>query len=349
MMRTGEVGQVISFANWPEYIDRDPADPAQPPTLAEFTRRSGIPVSYSEPITDNEQFFARIGVPLARRESIGYDLIVLSDWTVAQVGGMGWARPFRPDVVPNAANLLPAIRESPLASVLDYSLPWQAGLTGIGYNLAATGRPVTSMTDLLTAPDLRGRVALVSEMRDVMGLLLLDRGHDPAAFTSAEFDLTLESLESSVRSGQIRTVTNRYRAGLARGDIAACVGWSGDVLSLGRADPRIQFAIPPSGALLWTENLMIPAYADNPEGAERLIDYYYQPDVAARLAVSQLFTCPVEGASEVLPEDAPGLSDHERRYVFPPPEVLSACHVFRNLTPVESSVLTDKYVSAVGL
>ena len=340
---------MISFGNWPEYIDYDPDDHRLHPSLAEFTRRTGIAVDYSEPVTTNEHFFARVAVPQALGHSGGYDLVVVSDWLVGQFIGMGWARALRPEGIPHAENLLPALRVPPLDAVYGYSLPWQAGLTGIACNLAATGRAVTSVTDLLTAPDLRGRVSLTADMRDVMGLILLDQGHDPASFTNAEFDLALEVLAESVRAGQIRTVTNRYRAGLARGDIAACIGWSGDVLSVARSHPQVRFAIPDAGALLWTDNLMIPAHAQHPAEAERLIDYYYQPEVAARLAVSLMFICPVEGAAEAVPSTGLRLSGDQQRHMFPPPEVLAASRCFRMLTPVQNSVYTDRYISTVGL
>jgi spermidine/putrescine transport system substrate-binding protein len=274
----------ISFANWPGYIDRDPADPQQSPTLAGFTRRTGITVRYSEPIT----------------------------------------------------------------GLLGYSLPWQAGLTGIGYNLAATGRPVRSMTDLLTSPDLRGRVSLVTDMRDDMGLILLDQGHDPAAFSNAEFDLTLDILDRAVRAGQIRSVTNQYPDALDRGDdIAACVAWAGDLMALRRRNPAVHFVLPEAGGMLWTDNMMIPAHAQHAAEAQRLMDYYYEPPVAAQLATALLFICPVAGAEPWAGRLGAGLTGQQ--YVFPPRETLAAAHYFRQLTPVENSIYTERFTSVLGL
>ncbi len=339
--------EVVSFANWPGYIDTDPADPARHPTLAEFTRRTAIAVNYIEPIGSDDQFFARIGVPLAMGASTGYDLVVLSDWMVAQLIGLGWAEEISPDGVPHAANLLPELQAAPLADVGSHSLPWQAGFTGIGYNLAATGREVAGISDLLTSPDLKGRVSLVCDMRDVMGLLLLDRGVDPALFTATEFDLAVEEIRRAAESGQIRTVTNSYRGGLDRGDIAACVGWSGDVLAVGRSNPQVRFVLPEAGGMLWTDNMLIPAHARCHRHAERLMDYYYEPEVAARLAAFQLFICPVRGAEAALRRHAPDLAGEE--YVFPSPRLLARAHHFARLTQVQSAVCTEKFTSALGL
>ena len=336
----------VRFANWPGYIDRDPAAPDRYPTLAGFTRRTGIAVDYSEPISGNERFFSSIGVPLAMGDNPGYDLVVLSDWMADQLARLGWARELSADAVPGAARLLPALRETTLAGVLDCSLPWQAGLTGIGYNLAATGRPVTGIGDLLTASDLRGRVGLVADMRDVMGLILLEHGYDPAAFTSAEFDLALEALRRAVQAGQIRTVTNSYQDALTRGELAACVAWAGDVLDLQQQDPNLGFTLP-SGGLLWTDNMVILAHAAHPEAAERLMDHYYQPDVAAQLAASLRFVCPVAGAEAAARRFAPALA--REPYVFPPPALLAATHCFKRLTPVQNAICQERYSQVVGL
>jgi spermidine/putrescine transport system substrate-binding protein len=343
----GGTGLVVRFANWPDYIDTDPARPHYSPTLAEFTRRTGIRVEYSEPIEGDQQFFSLIGRQLAMGRSPGFDLVVLSDWMAGQLIGLGWAQKLSPDAVPNAANLLPALRASPLADVNSHSLPWQAGFTGIAYNMAATGRPVTAMSELLTSPDLAGRVALTADMRDVMGLIMLGRGTDPLDFTPVEFDLALCELERAVQAGQIRTVTNQYRAALRRGEIAACVAWSGDVLAESLLNPDVHFVIPASGAMLWTDNMVIPAPSPHRVEAERLINYYYEPGVAARVAASQFFVCPVAGAREALPGGRPGFAHDE--LVFPSAQTLVRGHYFARLTPVRNAVYTEKFNFALGL
>lgn len=347
MSGSGPPRRFVNFANWPDYIDTDPADPMRRPTLAEFTRRTGIEVNYSEPIIDDQEFFRMIGVPLSMGVSTGYDLIVVADWLAAQLTGLGWTEEISPAMVPNAVNLLPALRASPLGAAGARWLPWQAGFTGIGYNLAAAGRPVLSVSDLLTAPDLRGRVALVADMRDVMGLLLLDHGWDPRSFTPVEFDLAIATIERAVEAGQIRAVTNSYRQALGRGDIAACIGWAGDVLAEQRGNPDVGFAIPEAGGILWNDTMVVPAHSPHRDEAQELMNYYYEPEVAARVAVSQMFICPVAGAREALSRIEPAAAQPD--FVFPGPELLGRCHYFARLTPVENAVFTEKFVSALGL
>src|ERR1019366_1206285 len=205
----------VRFANWLSYVDQAPGNPRRHPTLDEFTRRTEIAVDYSEPITDNEQFIGLIGIPLALGQGTGYDLVVLSDWVVADLRR--------------------------------YSLPWQCGFTGIVYNAKATRRPVTSMRDLLTSPDLHGKVSLATEMRDVLTLVMLDMGINPVNFTSREFAAAVKVVGKAAQAGQIGIVTNYYLSEMINGTVAAAVGWAGDYLNVRAQNPDIRFTWPQAG------------------------------------------------------------------------------------------------------
>jgi spermidine/putrescine transport system substrate-binding protein len=339
--------RMVRFANWIDYIDQAPSGPRRHPTLAEFTRRTGIAVEYSEPISGNEQFLGQIGIALALGRGTGYDLIVLSDWVVAELIGLGWAEPLSAALTPNARRLLPVFRDWPVPDIRRYSLPWQAGFTGIGYNLDLTHRPVTSMLDLLTAPDLRGKVALVEDFRDVMGCLMLDLGIDPASFSQAEFTRALAVLGRAVRAGQVAMVSNYYYEALARGTIAASVAWAGDVLAYQPQAPSLRFAWPAAGGMIWTDNMVIPAQAIHRENAERLMNFYYESAIAAQLTVSQEYLCPVLGTQAVMRRLDPGLAGQP--YIFATPEVLQNAHFFEILSPAQSAAYTARYLATVGL
>jgi spermidine/putrescine transport system substrate-binding protein len=339
--------KVVRFANWSLYIDTTPGHPARHSTLAEFTRSTGIMVDYSEPIMDNNQFLGEIGVQLALGRNPGYDLVVLTDWMVAEFIAKGWAAPLSPTELPNASRLLPVFRDHPLPDVRAHSLPWQGGFTGIAWNQAATHRPVTTMTDLLTAPDLHGRVGLVSDMRDVVGLIMLDMGINPRDFTDAEFTAALRVLDRSVRSGQILTVTNDYLPKLSKGEIAACVGWAGDALYQHAINPDVSFALPRSGGMLWTDNMIILAKSRHRDNALRLMDFYYQPSIAARLSADVHYICPVLGAQAAMRQVSPALADE--RYIFPPPQLFARSHDFKLLPPDVSASYSSQYAATLGL
>jgi spermidine/putrescine transport system substrate-binding protein len=205
------------------------------------------------------------------------------------------------------------------------------------------------MTDLLTAPDLRGRVSLVAEMRDVMGLLMLDQGSDPGDFSSAEFRAAIAMLERAVSAGQIRIVTDNYLPYLLnpKDPVAAGVVWGGDILSSHPTNPGLRFTWPKGGGMLWTDNMMIPALTPVKANAERLMNFYYQPDVAAQLAAWMQYICPVQGAQAAMRHLDPTLAGVDQ--IFPSAALLESGHYFKILSKAQISSYTTAFQAAVGL
>jgi spermidine/putrescine transport system substrate-binding protein len=339
--------RVVRFANWPAYVDRAPGNNRVHPTLVEFTAQTGIAVDYSEPIKSDQEFFARLGIPFAMGRDTGYDLVILTDWLAAQIIDMGWAQELSPDLVPGAARVLPRFRDWPVPDARRYCLPWQGGFTGILYNARLTGRPVLGIMDLLTARDLHGRVTLASDMRDVIGLVMLELGIDPGDFSRAEFDTAIRTVARSVQAGQIAYVTDYALPPLTTGEIAASVGWAGDALYAEAQYPQIKFSWPARGGMLWTDIMLIPALARHRDNAERLMNFYYQPHVAAQLTNYERYLCPVDGTEGAMRALNPALVG--QRFIFPPPELLREGHTFKILTPEQNSAFSQAYASAVGL
>ena len=336
---------MVRFANWADYIDTSPT--GGHPTLAEFTRQTGIRVDYNGFIQDANQVTGLIGIALAAGQDPGYDLVVAGDWVLAQFIEEGWAAELSPGLLTEAWRLQPRFRDWPVPDLRRHALPFQGGLTGIGYNAKVTRRPVTSMTDLLTAPDLHGRVSLVTEMRDVMGLIMLDQGSDPADFSSAEFGTALAMLQRSVNAGQIRIVADSYLPFLVKGDVAAGVVWAGDILAGRDQNSALEFTWPKGGGMLWTDNMMIPALTPVRANAERLMNFYYQPDVAAQLSAYLEYVCPVLGTQAAMRQLNPALAGGE--YIFPSAALLRSGHYFKILSRAQIASYTAEFQAAVGL
>jgi spermidine/putrescine transport system substrate-binding protein len=273
--------------------------------------------------------------------------VVLSDWMAANLIQLGWAQPLSPALTPNAARLLPQFRDWPVPGVRHWAMAWQGGFTGIVYNEAVTHRPILRMRDLLTAPDLRGKVSLVTSMRDTLGLVMLDLGIDPSAFTESEFSAALAFLGQAARSGQIGAVTNYYPASLIRGKLAAAVGWAGDVLFAEETHPSIKFTWPRAGGMLWADQMVIPAYARHPVNAQKLMDFYYQPAIAAQVTLYERYLCPVLGTQPVVRRVDPAVAASP--WVFPTPAVLRNGHYFKILTPRQGARYVSAYETTVGL
>ena len=337
----------LVFSNWPLYVDVDDNDEKKRPTLDAFTTKTGVAVTYQEDINDNNEFFGKVRNQLQACQSIDRDIMVLTDWMAAKLVGLGWVQKFDNAKTPNfTKNVLPSLRNRAWDKDMVYAAPWQSGLTGLAYN-AKVAKEIGSIDDLLTRPDLKGKVAVLSEMRDTMGLLLLSMGKDPTNFTEADFDAALEKLKKANDAGQIRKFTgNDYKEDLAKGDIAACVAWSGDVIQLSAEDEQIKFVTPDHGLMLWSDNMLIPATGTHKANVEQLIDYYYDPKVAAELAAWVNYICPVAGAQDAMKDVDPELV--ENPLIFPDSATLSKVKGFKALSEEEDRKYQEKFESVAG-
>ncbi len=337
----------LRFSNWPLYIDVDDKDEKKRPTLDAFAKQTGIEVKYVEDINDNNEFFGKVRNQLAQCQATGRDLIVLTDWMAARLVRLGWVQDLDTAKLPNVkANLLDSLAGVAWDSGRQHSVPWQSGMTGIAYNEKVT-KEVHTLDELLTRSDLKGKVTMLSEMRDTMALSLLSLGKKPEDFSDADFDAAIEKVQKATDSGQVRRFTgNDYAQDLAKGDIAACVAWSGDVLQLQFDDPKIKFVIPDEGGALWSDNMMVPNKASHKANAEKLIDYYYQPEVAAELAAWVNYICPVKGAQEAMQKIDPDLAKNS--LIFPDEATLKRTHAFRSLTEKEEKAYETKFQKVIG-
>jgi spermidine/putrescine transport system substrate-binding protein len=339
--------KTLVFSNWPLYIDVDEDDESKRPTLDAFQADSGIQVTYNEDINDNNEFFGKVQNQLAACQSIDRDIMVLTDWMAARVIRLGWVQKLDKSKLPNVEqNRLDSLRGRSFDKSDELAVPWQSGLTGVAFNGSVT-KEVRTVDELLTRPDLKGKVTMLSEMRDTMGLLLLSNGHDPSNFTDAQFDDAISKLRRAVDSGQIRRFTgNDYAPELAKGDIAACVAWSGDVIQLNFEDPKVQFVAPDAGVMLWSDNMLVPNKATHKANAEQLMNYYYQPTVAAELAAYVNYICPVKGAQEEMAKLDPELADNT--LIFPDEAMLSRSKVFMALSEEQEKSYEQKFQSVIG-
>ncbi|MGB3444106.1 MAG: spermidine/putrescine ABC transporter substrate-binding protein [Actinophytocola sp.] len=337
----------LVISNWPLYIDVAEDDESVRPTLDAFAARAGIEVTYQEDVNDNNEFFGKVRNQLSTCQTIDRDIIVLTDWMAARMIRLGWVQPLDKAKLPNVeANLLPSLRGRSWDKDTEYAVPWQTGLAGIAYNGNVTGE-VRTMDELLTRPDLKGKVTMLSEMRDTVGLILLEMGHDPSNFTEEQFNEALNKLQRAVDAGQIRRFTgNDYAQDLAKGDIAACVGWSGDVIQLNFEDENIKFVAPESGVMLWSDNMQVPNRATHQANAEALMNYYYEPEVAAELAAYVNYICPVKGAQDAMADIDPELAENE--LIFPSESTLDSAKVFMALNEAQERIFEQGFQQVIG-
>lgn len=337
----------IFWANWTLYLDYD--DEAKNyPTLEEFTKRTGIKVNYAEDIDGNDSYYGKVQAQLAAGQDIGQDIMTLTDWMAGRVIRQGFTQELDHANIPNIKNLLPSLQEVDFDPGRKNSLTWQSGYAGIAYNKAKYPKGLRTVSDLWNS-DLKGRITVLDEMRDTMGLLMLDNGVDIAGgWGDTEFAAATDVLSQQIANGQIRQVKgNSYKEDFISGDAIAGIVWSGDITQMNfENDDQWEFVLPEAGGTLWSDNLMVPVASPRKANAEKLMDYYYEPEIAAQVAAYVNFISPVQGAKEAMEKIDPSLMDNP--LIFPSESDLAKAHVFRSLSAEEETNFNGQFQTSIG-
>ncbi|WP_315095940.1 spermidine/putrescine ABC transporter substrate-binding protein [uncultured Cellulomonas sp.] len=339
--------KTVRWANWTQYLDQDD-DGKTYPSLVGFEEQTGLTATYAEDIDDNDAFFGKVSGQLKNGQDIGYDVITLTDWMAARLIRLGYTQPLDKARMPNAENILTSLANVDFDPGRTQSLTWQSGFAGLAWDKEKVPGGLHTLSDLW-APELAGRVEVLSEMRDTVGLIMLDQGVDPSGdWSDDDFYTALEVLREKIDSGHIRQVRgNAYTQDLASGDAIAVIGWSGDITSLNyEADGKFEFAIPEAGGTLWSDNMMVPVGSPHLRNAEDLMNYYYDPEVAAQVAAWVNYITPVQGAQEAMVAIDPELA--EDPMIFPTDEILAKVSVFRTLTPAEEERYNGEFLTVIG-
>jgi len=311
----GEASGTLRISNWPFYIDNK--------TVPEFQKETGITVKYTEDVNDNNEFFGKVQPLLEKGESGGRDIMIVTDWMAKKMRTLGYLQNFDQEAVaPAKEKLVKSLQNPAFDPEREFSLPWQAGMTGLVVN-TRLAPDVTSINDLFD-PKYKGKVEMLTEMRDTVPLVMMADGIDPAEATKEDWLNTIEKIGDAAQSGQIRKFTgNDYTRDLANGDAVAVIGWSGDAVQLQADNPEIQFVMPDEGCMIWADNMVIPVGAPNPAAAYAWMNYVYEPENQAQIANYNYYFTPVEGTKEVLEKQ--GSDAAKSDLVFPSEEYTANC------------------------
>ena len=338
----------VRWGNWPLYLDYDEETQLYP-TLEAFTESTGIAAEYFEDYNDNDEFFGKVQAQLKLKEDIGYDLVTPTDWMAARWIRLGYTQKFDKTNIPNAGNILDTLASPSFDPMREQSMTWQGIMGGFGWNVEKNPKGVRTLDDLFS-PGNKGKIVVLSEMRDTIGIILRDQGVDLTTVTEDQFMTAVEYLEKRIADGWIRGVKgNEYAEDLTAGDATAVIGWSGDMFILkSENEGKFDFAIPESGGTISGDNMMIPytATAEAKASAEKLINWYYDPAIAAEVAAYVNYVTPVKGAQAEMEKIDPALAASE--FIFPTEKTMANLSVFRSLTPTEETTWTEAFQKAAG-
>jgi len=337
----GKIADSMYMANWPLYIDEERT------SLKKFQEQNGTKIKYVEEVNDNTEFFGKVRQQYAQGESGGRDIHVVTDWMAARMIRLGYVQKLDHSVMPNFdKNLIPRLKAPPFDPKRDFSAPWQSGFTGMIYRKDKVKKTPTSIDDLFD-PQYKGKVTMLTEMRDSVGLVAASMGFDPEKASLDEFLEAVDKIGEGASSGQIRGFTgNDYVKDLASGESWLIVGWSGDAVQLEADNPNIKFVAPETGVHLWTDNMQVPVGAPHAFTAEKFMDFVYEPEIQADIAAYVNYICPVLGVKEIFEKRDPALAKNQ--LIFPDEKTLDEAFIFRQLKPDEERELDDAFQQVIG-
>jgi spermidine/putrescine transport system substrate-binding protein len=345
---SGSSGAALRWGNWPLYLDFD-EETKKYPTLEAFIKETGIDTKYFEDYNDNDEFFGKVQAQLKLKEDIGYDIVTPTDWMAARWIRLGYTQKFDGGNIPNASNILDTLASPSFDPKREQTLPWQGIMAGFGWNVDKNPKGIRTIEDLF-APQNKGKIVVLSELRDTIGVILLSQGVDVTKVTEDQYMNAIDFMEGKIADGWIRGVKgNEYAEDLTSGDATAVIGWSGDMFILASENEgKFDFAIPESGGTISSDNFVIPytVTADAKANAEKMINYYFDPAVAAEVAAYVNYVCPVKGAQAEMEKIDPALAKSE--YIFPTDKTMKNLNVFRALTTEEETTWTEAFQKAAG-
>jgi spermidine/putrescine transport system substrate-binding protein len=345
---SGDSANSVRWGNWPLYLDYD-EETKKYPTLDKFSEQTGITAEYFEDYNDNDEFYGKVQAQLKLGEDIGYDVVTPTDWMAARWIRLGYTQKFDAANIPNKSNILDSLASPSFDPNREQSMTWQGIMAGFGWNTEKNPKGIRTLEELF-APQNKGKIVVLSEMRDTIGIILLAQGVNLQTVTEDQYMNAVDYMAKQISDGWIRGVKgNEYAEDLTSGDATAVIGWSGDMFILkAENEGKFDFAIPESGGTISGDNLMIPSTA-SPEGkanAEKLINFYYDPAIAAEVAAYVNYVCPVKGAQAEMEKIAPELASSP--FIFPDDAMSKRLNVFRSLTPAEETSWTEAFQKAAG-
>jgi spermidine/putrescine transport system substrate-binding protein len=328
----------LRISNWPLYM--------APGFVAAFQTATGLTVDYKEDFNDNEEWFAKNKEPLSRKQDIGADLVVPSQFMMARLNGLGWLNEISEARWTNKKNM----RADLLAASADpgrkVSAPYMSGMVGLAYNRAATNRDITTLDDMWD-PAFKGKVSLFADTQDGLGMFLVGQGASLDDLKIADIQKVVDLIKEQKDKGQIRRFTgNDYADDLAAGNIVVAQAYSGDVVQLQKDNPDLRFVVPESGGTSFVDTMTIPYTTQNQKAAEEWINFVYDRANYATLVAETQYVPVLSDMTDDLTKIDPALASNP--LINPPAATLDLLKAWPTLTDEQTVEFNKAYAAVTG-
>jgi spermidine/putrescine transport system substrate-binding protein len=304
-------GDTINFSNWPLYIDKSHGSY---PSLDKFKQETGITVNYNDEINDNAAFFGELLPQFQAGTDTGRDIIVITNGEyLTAILGNGWATELDPSLRPNFDKYAASWAKSPSYDPDNkHTMAWQSGLTGLGWNTEMVNQTPTKLDDMMSTDYFPPNSVGVLKA-DAPDLVMINLGIDPITSTQDDWNQAADWLKRLRDSETFYAAYDQgYVDDLNAKNLSGTMAWSGDILYYKIwAGKPYEFIMPEGGALLWIDNMLIPAHSANPAGALQLMDFFYNPVNAQMVTEWVLYMSPVPEVQNLIADHAKQASGKE--------------------------------------
>jgi spermidine/putrescine transport system substrate-binding protein len=260
--------QVLNIYNYATYI--------APEVIAQFEKENNVKIQY-DTFEDSDALYAKL-----KQGNPGYDVIFPADYMVKIMTVENIIEPLNFNSIPNLKNLDPKFVNQTFDPGNKYSLPYQWGTMGIGYNLKVTQGEINSWATMFDSK-YTGKIAWQDNARYTFAGVLMYLGFDPNTTNPVEINQARDLL---IKSKNIISafVPDTGQALLDQGEVNVTMEWSGDIFQVMKENPNLRYAIPKEGTILFSDNMAIPKGAPHKELAEKFINFILQPDIGAKIS-----------------------------------------------------------------
>jgi spermidine/putrescine-binding protein len=285
-----ETDRLLNIYNWSDYID----DRSIPAFQAHFNLRVNYDV-YSS----NDDLLAKM-----RAGPTNYDIIVPTNQFVPTYRRLDLIQPLPRELITNADNVDKQFVETDYDPGLKFTIPYQWGTTGIGYDTRKVpGGKIDSWKTLFEPPPgVAGKTSLLREVVDLIGCALIYLGKDPNSTAPADM-AAVRDLLLATKTKTKKFTSDTYKDELAAGELVVAQGYSGDIFQAQDDNRFIEYVIPKEGSMVWADVMAIPKNAPHPVNAAKFMNYVLQPKVAARISEYVSYATPVSLARPLLPTE----------------------------------------------
>lgn len=318
---SGDDGKLRIYT-WADYTDDE--------VVQQFTEATGIEVEV-DLYESNEAMLAKMQAGGGDQ----YSIIYPSDYMVAEMRDLGLLTQIETSRLEGMDALVDNWQSPAYDPDNGYSIPYSWGTTGLIYNKAELGT-VTDWADVwLQADQLARRITLLDDVRETMGASLKSLGYSVNSTDPGELEAAYRKL-LEIKPALSAFKSFGWQEELLGGDLLVSHAYSVEAIPATEEDENLDYIVPDSGAVIWTDTLVIPTSAPNVDAAYQWINFNLQSEVSKGLVERLSIATPNGKTLEILSSDLLENTD-----LFPPQEVLARCEA---LGPVgEAGELYDQY------